>query len=182
MHRLQTAISHTMTAVTICVLLAFLLLLERMPTDVLDLAVQSPLGWGLCLLSGAVYARLAGGAAKGPTVRSLLFASMVWAYLVALYLMWAHYRVKRGSWSDLVHGFPYPDLAINALAHWYDVRNPAPPGMLKMHGEYPRVAATIGILIMLFMGLAGVLYGLQIGAGKRKRPGLPGTLRGAASR
>ncbi|HVX14098.1 MAG TPA: hypothetical protein VHC22_23130 [Pirellulales bacterium] len=33
---------------------------------------------------------------------------------------------------------------------WYDARNPAPPGMLKLHGELPRVRLSVGVLLALF--------------------------------
>jgi hypothetical protein len=62
--------------------------------------------------------------------------------------------------SGLDHGFPYPDRAINALERWFNARRPVPPGYLKLHGEYPFVGFVLGILVLGFCGLTGLLFGV----------------------
>jgi hypothetical protein len=67
----------------------------------------------------------------------------------SLYLLWVMHRV---SWAVLVDDagwprpFPYPDGWLAALHDWFDTRNPAPPGNVKLHGEFSKVRLTVGAI------------------------------------
>jgi hypothetical protein len=73
---------------------------------------------------------------------------------------WAMHRaslpvvVTDPSWP---RPWPYPDGWLAGLAAWYDARNPAPDGMIKLHGELPQVCATMAL------GLVGCLWWLATG-------------------
>jgi hypothetical protein len=92
-------------------------------------------------------------------------ALLVVGMVGTLYFAWAFHRASDAVLvSDLSwpRPAPYPDGWILALNHWFDLRHPAPPDSLKLHGEFPRVRLAIGI------ALAGFVFwlaaGLRIGA------------------
>ena len=78
------------------------------------------------------------------------------------YLFWAWYRwdlwdiAHDASWP---HGFAYPDKGLMALEHYFDQANPAPPGAIKMTGEFSRVQKATGVAAAL-CATAGAFLGL----------------------
>jgi hypothetical protein len=82
--------------------------------------------------------------------------------LGTLSFAWALHRI---SARVLVHDdawprpAPYPDRWLMELNDWYDRRYPAPPNMLKIHGEIGRVQLTLlaGLVPSLLMFLVGAV-------------------------
>ncbi len=88
----------------------------------------------------------------------------------SLYAAWSLHRagdevlMQDMSWP---RAFPYPDGWIADLNRWYDARYPAPPGSLKLHGEFLRVRLTIGVALAIGVLLLGI--GVKMGAARRLR-------------
>jgi hypothetical protein len=139
------------------------------PTYALVIVAHSRVAWGICLCATAVFSRV-----FGPNIRSRPGRVSVWTLLgmalcADLYFIWAQWRAWPGfPDTETIRGFPFPDYAIIALARWFDVRNPAPPGTLKMHGELPRVAFIFGLVVVFFTSVFGFLLGVLL-----KRPADP---------
>ena len=113
-----------MVGIIACGLLFWWIRCQGSPSYALVVALHSIVTWGLCLFTAFSLART-----FGPTVRGRGRGAVAWLLLILvlpalLYLNWAHHPVARGDWSDLIHGFPYPDRAINALERWFDARHP----------------------------------------------------------
>lgn len=121
---------------------------------------MSPISFGL--LVAFAFARAFGPALRRPGGRAAVGLLVGPVLVASLYLAWATLRSGPGYWSDLGHGFPYPDGWINGLERWFDARYPAPPDTLKLHGEYFRVAAVLGMLELTFAAMTGWLIGLLV--------------------
>lgn len=86
--------------------------------------------------------------------------------IAAPYLGWAMHRASLSVIaSDMSWPRPwlYPDGWLAGLAAWYDARNPAPADTIKIHGELPRVGATMALCFVAgvwFLALG--IRGLQI--------------------
>jgi hypothetical protein len=129
---------------------------------VLDHASHSIIAWGLSFLTAFAFARRFGPLVRSPRGRTTVSVLLTIALTATLYLAWAHHRSAYmfPSVAQFDYSFPYPDRGINALERWFDARRPAPPGTLKMHGEYIRVAAILGALAFVCAGVTGCLVGL----------------------
>jgi hypothetical protein len=121
---------------------------------------HSIVAWGLCLALAIVVARAFGPAVPARRVRVAVSGLLALALTASLYLAWAHHRAMYLYVHGLDQGFPYPDRAINALERWFDARSPVAPGMFKVHGEYPLVGFVLGVLVLGFSGLTGLLFGV----------------------
>jgi hypothetical protein len=63
----------------------------------------------------------------------------------------------------LDQGFPCPDPVLDSLERFYDAGNPLHSGgYVKAHGAYPRphVGFVLGMLVLVFMSLTGLLVGV----------------------
>jgi hypothetical protein len=128
-------------------------------TYTLVVASHSYIAWALSFAAAFVLAGMFGPTVRGPVGRAVVSVLLTLALAVMLYLAWAYRR----CWSfayGLDHGLPYPDPGINALARWFDARRPAPPGILKLHGEFHTVAFVLGTMVLILAGVAGGLSGL----------------------
>jgi hypothetical protein len=121
---------------------------------------HSIVAWGLCLALAIVVARAVGPAVRARRGRVAVSGLLALALTASLYLAWAHHRAMYLYGDGLDQGFLYPDRTINALERWFDARRPVPPGMLKLHGEYPLVGFVLGVLALGFSGLTGLLFGV----------------------
>src|SRR3954452_2483177 len=79
----------------------------------------------------------------------------------SLYFAWALHRVS----TEVLVGdmawprpWPYPDRWLAVLHAWYYARHPAPPDVLKIHGELAQVRGSVGLVLVacLFWLAAGV--------------------------
>lgn len=79
--------------------------------------------------------------------RIVLTVVFVLAMLSLCYLGFAWHRV--GPYADLdpkfPRLFPYPDTFLLQLNNWYDAKDPAPPGCMKLESEWPRVWHTLSV-------------------------------------
>jgi len=91
------------------------------------------------------------------------------ALLGFLYCAWSLHRT---SFSILMgdrewpRPWPYPDQGLAALNDWYDARNLPPPDSLKMHGEWDRVRATVGLILvscLWVLAVSSVRMGVPVG-------------------
>lgn len=114
-----------------------------------------------CLLAPWALARWFGPPIRGRRPRS--FARIVLGVTIPVLfsLGWAYQRATREI-EDLGREFPYPDDAILALARWYDVRHPTPPGFINLHGGFPCVEAMLFGLILTLAPFTGALFGLML--------------------
>jgi hypothetical protein len=55
--------------------------------------------------------------------------------------------------------FPYPDIWVHDLEAYWDRTRPAPPGFIKMHGEFQRVQRAAGVAAIA-CACAGILFSL----------------------
>jgi len=122
-------------------------------------AASTPSVWVCAFLACIALGRrwlqdcFAPGAARGT------FAVLVTGLLTTAYVSWAHYRVEYVVLTGLDGSWPYPDPAIRSLLRWLDARNPAPPGMIKIHCEIPVATAILGALTSALSALSGLLLG-----------------------
>jgi hypothetical protein len=123
-------------------------------------APPSPIAWGLCSFTAFAVAWSFGPSLRGRGARTAVSVVLAAVLAVTIYVAWAHYRVRYFSYYTFDKDFPYPDPWIGALYRWFDVRNPVPPGSLKVHGEFPRVTWLLGTLISILAAVAGLLLGL----------------------
>ncbi|MCE9532553.1 MAG: hypothetical protein K8T89_15760 [Planctomycetes bacterium] len=87
------------------------------------------------------------GAQTGPLVlsarkRSEQILAIVWITLWALiflYWLWVRSRWHVVWYFGPKYSFPYPDEWLIELHNWLDRRDPAPPGVIKLRGEIPKV-------------------------------------------
>jgi hypothetical protein len=170
--RFRFSLRTMMTYIIAWAALLYWLRLQRSLSYALVVASHSLIVWGLCLLMSFALSRRFGPTVRG-CGRRVLTLLLVPALVALLYLTWAHHRVAWGYWSDLTHGFPYPDQVINALERWFDARYPVTtPGSFKVHGEYPRVAFVFGLLVIALLAVTGTLLGLlfprQLRSGPRE--------------
>jgi hypothetical protein len=128
----------------------------------LIVASHSVVAWGLCLVTSIAVARVFSPSVRGRWGRLAVLGLLAIVLPVSLYLAWGQYRTTHvfESRLELDRGFPYPDRAINGLERWFNVRRPVARGVLKMHGEYPRVGFILGMLTLGFTGLTGFLLGV----------------------
>jgi hypothetical protein len=123
---------------------------------------HSIVAWGFCLAMAIAIARVFGPAVRGRTGRVTVWSLLALITSASIYVAWGHYRTMYLDYFGLDHGFPYPDRAINALERWFDVRRPIAPGSLKLHGEYPLVGFVLGLFVLAFTSLAGLLLGVLL--------------------
>jgi hypothetical protein len=128
------------------------------PWSALIVVQHSIIGWGLFLGMAFAIARRFGPIVRGSGARAMLWSLLAIAVLVSLYLAWSHHRTTHELIFD--RSFPYPDPAIWALERWFDARHPVPRGFLKYHGELPRVAFVLGMLIIAGVSVSGFLLGV----------------------
>jgi hypothetical protein len=126
----------------------------------LIVASHSIIAWALDFLAAFALARWLGMTVRSSGVRTFVSALTALSFAAVLYLAWAHHRAWNFPSLSWDNGFPYPDREIARLAHWFDVRRPAPPGSLKLHGEFPTVSFVLGMLVLVLSGGAGFLSGL----------------------
>jgi hypothetical protein len=90
---------------------------------------------------------------------SINFAVGLLVLAAAMLVVWARYR-----WVMLYFTgeFPYPDTLLLQFCNWLDARNPAPPGFLKLHGEYDTVLLILTLATYTLSLVAGLLLGLSI--------------------
>src|SRR5262245_654160 len=79
----------------------------------------------------------------------------------SLYFTWALSRTTHPVVSFGLarpRPWPYPDPWLCALAAWYDARHPAPPNVIKIHGDLSRVRVSVGLMVVacVFWLAAGV--------------------------
>jgi hypothetical protein len=95
-----------------------------------------------------------------------------------LYCGWALHRMGPAGMLDhsWPRPFPYPDTWLDHYEHWLDLRYPASPGTLKLHGEIFRVQLTLWAIVaalvsMLVLAVAPALRKLksQQGAARNSR-------------
>ena len=94
------------------------------------------------------------------------------ALALTLYLLWADSRVMRLYDEPPVHVGPHPDRWLDMLYDWYDARHPISAEGFKMHGEIPRVGATIRTMLAISGMLSGFVVAIfwprsQVPSGKR---------------
>jgi hypothetical protein len=123
-------------------------------------ASYSGIAWGLSFPAAFAFARRFGSAVRSSGMRTLVEVLRAVFLVAALYLAWAHIRTLNFVFIDLPHGFPYPDRAIVGLERWFDARRPAPPGSIKLHGEFYTVAFLLGSLVLALSAITGYLSGL----------------------
>ncbi len=69
-----------------------------------------------------------------------------------LYSAWALHRVSSAllvedmAWP---RPWPYPDRWLSRCHDWLDALYPAGPGMLKIHGEFPRIRWLLGFALVV---------------------------------
>jgi hypothetical protein len=101
--------------------------------------IVSPL---LAVAAGYAIGHVASRVAERPLsrrrVRLAVLVAVVAMTAISAYVIWADWRVN-GWWHELTRPLPYPDPLIHRWAEWVDMRNPPPPGHLKIHGEYHTV-------------------------------------------
>jgi hypothetical protein len=134
-------------------------------------ASHSPLARGLCALTAFAVSRKFGPIIRRRGARIAVSGVLAVVLAATAYLVWSHDCAV--NYIDLSpdKGFPYPDRWIIALNWWFHVRNPARPGWIKLHGEFPRVAWLLGTVILLLAAAAGLLLGL-IGNGRGATEGI----------
>ena len=90
-------------------------------------------------------------------LRRCLKAVAVIGLLGMLYFGWAFERTNGQTLvEDMGHwprSFPYPDRWISDLDQHYDHLYPAPPGTIKLDGEFRRVRITILAMAAVCVGL-----------------------------
>jgi hypothetical protein len=123
-------------------------------------AAHSTFGWAVGFITAMVIARQIGPSVRGPRLRRVVFALLMFFSLATLYTAWGHRRATFDFVFGLDHGLPYPDSLIIAMMQWFDARHPAPPGSLKVHGEFPRVSFVMGMLVFVGMCFCGFLAGV----------------------
>lgn len=94
---------------------------------------------------------------------------------------WSYYQTSNqilyDAFKDTVpRSFPYPDLWVVQLNDWFEKRYPAPPGVIKLHGELPRVRAAIWLglicsIIVTLVSSIAFIYG-PFCRWRRRRRGL----------
>jgi hypothetical protein len=128
----------------------------------LIVASHSVVAWGLCLATPIAIARVFGPAIRGRRGRFAALSLLAIVLPASLYLAWGQYQATHvlESGLELDRGFPYPDWVINALARWFDARNPVTPGMIKLHGQQHNVGFVLGMLKLVFTSLTGFLLGV----------------------
>lgn len=99
-------------------------------------------------------------------IRLTMLVCLIISVLAAAYCAWG---LERGHRSTMVNDpafpreHPYPDHLILWLNDWYEQRAPpAPEGMIKMHGELPRVHRTLWVFRAVFVGSSAIwlVFGL----------------------
>jgi hypothetical protein len=85
-----------------------------------------------------------------------------------LYCGWALHRMGPAGMLDhnWPRPFPYPDTWLDHYERWLDLRYPASPGTIKLHGEISRVQLT---LWAIFAALVAVLALAVVPALRRLR-------------
>jgi hypothetical protein len=81
-------------------------------------------------------------------------------FACAGYCAWAWHRSDLwfiGHDPAWPHAFPYPDVCVRDLEAYWDRARPAPPGTIKMHGEFQRVQVAVGLASIACTG-AGILF------------------------
>jgi hypothetical protein len=126
----------------------------------LTICSHSMIAWGLCFGTSVAVARVLAPSVRGGIRRAMVWGVLAIVVVAALYLAWGHHRAMYMVAYGLDHAFPYPDPAINALALWFDARRPAPPGLLKLHGEYRTVGFVLGMLTLIVASLTGLCVGV----------------------
>jgi hypothetical protein len=123
-------------------------------------AAHSCIAWGLCFAAAFGLARTFGPTVRGGGLRISIAILFALTMATALYAAWSHDRAWNIPTLNPDLGFPFPDRPIIRFANWIDVRRPAAPGSLKLHGEFPAVAVILGTLVLVLLGAAGTLSGL----------------------
>jgi hypothetical protein len=129
--------------------------------SILDAACHSRVAWVSCFWLSVLLARLAGPRISRPWLRVGVWCLIAIASAALPYLAWARSRYPPPymSFHDLDAGFPYPDQFILALERWLDPRYSASPRYMRGFQESHRVCLTLGLLVMIVAGLAGLLMG-----------------------
>lgn len=106
-----------------------------------------------------------GGLAAWAAQRLILLLSVA----LLMVVLWSRHRLLV-SWVDVLwpRPFPYPDVALLQFHDWLDARYPAPPGHLKIHGEFYTVLFTLNVLAWICGSVTGYLWGA---ATRRKEKG-----------
>ena len=77
---------------------------------------------------------------KTKFIRCLVWSCFIGGFLSTVYLVWALYRSRMfladGHWP---RSWPFPDKLIDHWERWLDVSHPAPPGFIKIDGEWDRL-------------------------------------------
>lgn len=94
--------------------------------------------------------------------RSEQILAIVWIALWALisfYWLWVRSRWHVVWYFGPKFPFPFPDEWLIELHNWFDRRDPAPPGVIKLRGEIPKVY----ILVNYSAWFAGVTLTFSFG-------------------
>lgn len=88
-------------------------------------------------------------------MRSFRIIAAVLAFVGLLYCGWALHRMGAAGILDpnWPRPFPYPDTWLDQYQRWLDLRYPAPPDTLKLHGEIFRVQLTLWAIFAVFIAV-----------------------------
>jgi hypothetical protein len=129
--------------------------------------------WLVAFFAGFVVGSLIARVIAPRPVRNVVIA-LSWIFLIVAsvstcYLLWSRHRwlnINSHFASNNLRPLPFPDFLLLGYHDWLDARRPAPPGSIKIHGEFYTVLLTLDLLVIAFFGLLGALLGIVA-------PGLP---------
>lgn len=152
-----------MAFVAACALLPFFIRTRYVWGYLRHVAMGSVSAWGSFLfLAFILVPRLRVRVPRRMT-RVLALSSLAMSF----YFLWAFFLIMT-FWmgetppADWPRGFPFPDRPLELLAERFDILHPVPPGMVKLHGELPRVLDFVGRLTILSTIVTGFLIALFI--------------------
>jgi hypothetical protein len=77
------------------------------------------------------------------------------------YVLWARYRTVSYQFVEDPRTLPFPDEFLYAYHDYLDVTHPA-PGLLKIHGEVPRLHDHLDRLALFGIALTAVIFGMAM--------------------
>lgn len=127
--------------------------------------------FSLCAATGFIIAWLVGQRMRDegpldrdddpPWLSTAALPLLVPGLLILAYTLWVRHRWIMMP-DDALIAFPsdFPDGPLMAIHAWLDKRNPAPDGMLKIHGERPIVQLIVEMAAQSIFVILGLLLGV----------------------